>query len=84
MRRWIETIFYDAAAHVDFLNYHKEIEAELKKRIYNHLIKGENDKAALIAFELKAFEELFETFNKQADEHRKQTEKETNNGRFNY
>ena len=84
MRQWIETLFYNASAHVDFLKYIDEISIDLKDRMYDALKEGKPEIASLAAFEVKAYEELSKTFKRETKEHQEQVEKEVANARTNY
>jgi hypothetical protein len=84
MRQWIETLFYNASAHVDFLKYIDEISVDLKDRMYEALKEGKQDEASLRAFELAAYEGLSKTFKKETKEHQQQVEKEVSDARTNY
>jgi primosomal protein N'' len=90
MRPWIDTLFHNSSAHVDFINYIDDVDKELKERIYNKIREGNvptesaNYTAEALAAEIAAFRRIASVFKRETKEHQKQVEKEVQDAKFRY
>jgi hypothetical protein len=84
MRPWIDTLFHNSSAHVDFINYIDEVKQKLLELEHRFLIEGDVGKAQLAAFELKAYDSISAVFKRETKEHQKQVEKEVQDARSRY
>lgn len=76
MRPWIECLFQNTAAQVDFIKYMTEIDIELTNQIQNTLTgksnaegKIDTELATRLAFELAIFRKIRDKFQRDTKEH---------------
>jgi hypothetical protein len=84
MRPWIDVLFHNSAAHVDFLKYIDEVRNKLLELEHNFLVENKLDEARSAAFELRAYETIAKVFKRETQEHQKQVELEVGNARTRY
>lgn len=84
MRTWIDTLFHNSTAHVDFLKYIDEVRNKLLELEHSFLIQGKIDEARSAAFELAAYERIAAVFKCETSEHQKQIQKEEEDARSRY